>query len=93
MKKRSKSPKPKTDFLNRRPRKARSSNPLFDVSDQIASVNETLDTYDFKSRTDIVKIADIRLSIRDMFIDAGNGMPFPFEELAVLAVIGLAKDL
>lgn len=75
------------------PRKARAKDPLSDVSEQIAIVTAALEAYDFKARTDVVSLTDIRMSIRDMFIDVSTDVPFPFEELAALAVIGIAKDL
>lgn len=75
------------------PKKARAEDPLSDTSEQIAIVTAALEAYDFKARTDIVSLTDIRMSIRDMFIDVSTDVPFPFEELAALAVIGIAKDL
>lgn len=65
----------------------------FDLSEAIDDIHEAMNAFDFDALEDVEHLDQIRFYIRDMFIDANEGIPFPWEELAALAVVGLAKNL
>jgi len=65
-----------------------------ELDEALASIHEALDFCDFTDLDkDIETLDDVRFAIRDFFIHSNKGVPFPWEELATLAVIGIAKKL
>jgi len=65
-----------------------------ELDEALANIHEALDLYDFADlEKDIETLDDVRFAIRDFFIYANQDVPFPWEELAALAVIGTSKKL
>ena len=62
------------------------------IDKSLANIHEALDLYNFTElERDIGTLDDVRYYIRDLFLH--DDIPFPWEELAALAVIGTAKKL